>query len=72
MVRVSSSAAGTSAPPAFADQALSASCAGLSFADIPEDVLDAAVDCMLDTCAVGVAGSGQDVVRQVAVAGGDG
>lgn len=40
--------------------------AGLEFDDLPADVVDAAIDCLLDTLAVGIAGASEEVVRRLA------
>jgi len=49
-----------------AHRRLAGEVANLRFADVPGDVVDAALDCILDTLAVGIAGAREEVVRHIA------
>lgn len=56
---------------AAAPETMAAVPAELRFCDVPGDVVDAAVDCLLDTVAVGVAGADEEAVRLVHTAAGE-
>lgn len=58
-------APGAVPPGASAERSLAGSATALRRVDIPQDVVAAAVDCILDTLAVGLAGGSEDVVRHV-------
>lgn len=51
-----------------AQRRLAGQVSGLRFADLPVDVVDTAIDCILDTVAVAIAGAGEEVVRHVVTA----
>lgn len=62
---------GSGCGPLSAQRRLAGQVSGLRFADLPVDVVDTALDCILDTLAVGIAGAGEEVVRHVATAVGE-
>lgn len=48
------------------DERLAAMAAGLRLEDIPQDVQEASIDCIIDTVAVALAGAGDEVTQQMA------